>query len=83
MVGSVYIYLGGRGNTKRLKVPLYSRVWHGTALSSRRAFLSGAVFTSSPSALRFSAAPLDSGAGVGTFLFFFTTIDVRSFTGRS
>jgi hypothetical protein len=58
--------------------------YHGAAgLSSKRAFLSCNFCASSPySALRFSAAPLASGAA-GAFFFFFTTIDVRSFTGSS
>ena len=56
-----------------------------SALFQTHLLIGAAVSVSPPSALRFSAAPLVSGAGTGTGakgVFFFTTIDVRSFTRR-
>ena len=88
---NVRIYRGGhvcmskyRGSN--LRVYVHRRIrssCHGAELSSRRAFLSCGVWASSSSALRFSAALGVSGAGAGAFFFFFTTIDVRSLTGKS
>jgi hypothetical protein len=66
--------------SKEVMTEHMSRWW----ASSMGAFLSCDVCASPSSALRFSAAQLALGAaGPDAFFYFFTAIDVRSFTGRS